>query len=1404
MSEKFPYNLEKAQEEAAKVQAKVESGEVKDYAMAEKLAEKEAVMEWLESLPLYWFSETSIEKKVRKMKEEGLLSEEDLHKFLKDDIASKRTGNHLKPIEYRKILDSFFSVPEEFLYSTEVQEMIKGRILEEIEKTKKFPDHLFSYTEEIVKILEHLPLSEKNCVDLWLDAIDVLSEHLRRGLDYYRSDTNFERSLKLKELLKIPEDNMRVAAEKAIRHGKTSSRGMLRLQEKFSVPMETLNVIAKDKVIAYLKAHNFWSAWDVLRDIPLSSEILRSSEVQNVAKEIFIDINRKCKPFFSSFHSGDLTFNQVKNVASLLSKENFVSPEIQQSIENKLLKILSYNPQYKEYIKEEISVGLKYSTVFPLQQERITRAAEQALIFHLSEGNWEAVREIEDKFSLSTKTINIPKQILSKILIGYLSNNNYDSALGFQKRFLIPENFISPEIQSAAKGVFVHLLSKGWTDKALEIKENFLPDLDTAEFVKSQYTSYLNDGKWDLVIKLKSHFPECEPMYQEFLAGQRGLAENIDLPFSERQKAFDILAGLAENGETSISKEFSEIISARTKQEEAPDSKWGLDPLQEEAFYTLMRLDNAESNSVLFDMVFDENINSTIKYAVLKKLLRDDSNFLNSQLKENLHGWLYSTSPKQADWRDLQFVEEIQKIPSKELRDKSLTSLSAFGEIDLVTFPLYKTWSEKYSNIPQNVYLQISNLEWACDSAGLMDKFQKLFTSIRKEGSKKDNLLYGITNVLETDHQVLRLLGEKLEGIDFGSKEDADSLSELLRRIVFLNRIENIKNYQHNDDQYDDYDRYEDYEEQPQEKSLPPEIVGIFSKETKSLGGLVALVKEVATQKFQEVLPNKNITAEKIEVIEKEWGDLEPVFTYLGRYPGLKEYVAEIVANIDTTDGWKSWRYDMKNKGVKAQIGHMSEEQRVVWENDYFSEMGDIMIAESSSDKPLQIQNILRDAVLTHKHIFNPEQGQNKNEYIQKAVEGVYSKVNESPDKKDAIVGEAVTGLSAEAKSVDAIVDFNNLPRIRQCMESIVPEKAEIEINKKVKDAVDFLSPYLSKELGEILSVNYEKIGDKKKINSEELITPEIRAELNKEIKEIEENYNKALESDVWEKLGLDKNNLKNLGQFYQKRQELKAAIDLLRLNNLSNKLIATNKIVEKEGKKGGETITSVVDNLKKFFKDSPLLLDLKNVEFALKEKIDFGEKRRLAMILSDNPQMLWQAGKYPTGNGSCQHYAEGSHANRLMGYVGDANCKVSYLIDLNKLPADIKKELDEKGFEEIKNKIPTKDLLSASLARSMVKMVKDRDNKPVVLIEPTYTVVYKGDVSMDKYYNVFIDLMLADPMKAKIARGGGSDEVIKGRSRSPEGQYEDLDLNNVKFVHRSSKPTKGEMEVMERIRSSR
>ena len=165
---------------------------------------------------------------------------------------------------------------------------------------------------------------------------------------------------------------------------------------------------------------------------------------------------------------------------------------------------------------------------------------------------------------------------------------------------------------------------------------------------------------------------------------QKKLANSHDVSFAQRQKSFDALAGLAENGEESVINEFSEIIKNRSKQKDVPESKWGLDPVQESAFYTLIRLDNPESNDALFGLLDSGNVNTTVKYAILKKLSSEKRGFLNEDNRAILKNWLYSRPVKELDWQDLRFIKAIlNNIPSNELREKSQQYIGySFGKMN--------------------------------------------------------------------------------------------------------------------------------------------------------------------------------------------------------------------------------------------------------------------------------------------------------------------------------------------------------------------------------------------------------------------------------------------------------------------------------------------------------------------------------------------------------------------------------------------------------------------------------------------------------------------------------------------------------------------------------------------------
>jgi len=114
------------------------------------------------------------------------------------------------------------------------------------------------------------------------------------------------------------------------------------------------------------------------------------------------------------------------------------------------------------------------------------------------------------------------------------------------------------------------------------------------------------------------------------------------------------------------------------------------------------------------------------------------------------------------------------------------------------------------------------------------------------------------------------------------------------------------------------------------------------------------------------------------------------------------------------------------------------------------------------------------------------------------------------------------------------------------------------------------------------------------------------------------------------------------------------------------------------------------------------------------------------------------------------------------------------YMFDVNNLPTEAKVAISEgQTLENVINNMKPKDVLSAVVARSIIKLGQ-HENNPTLFIEPIYTVMNKGDHIMDRTVIEFLSEFVAKPMGAKIAKSQGKDEVFIPASSNPEGQYED------------------------------
>jgi len=55
-------------------------------------------------------------------------------------------------------------------------------------------------------------------------------------------------------------------------------------------------------------------------------------------------------------------------------------------------------------------------------------------------------------------------------------------------------------------------------------------------------------------------------------------------------------------------------------------------------------------------------------------------------------------------------------------------------------------------------------------------------------------------------------------------------------------------------------------------------------------------------------------------------------------------------------------------------------------------------INESENTKPQEVRDILTEAVVNFKHIYNPDESKKGSEFVQNSVESVFKKIVESPE----------------------------------------------------------------------------------------------------------------------------------------------------------------------------------------------------------------------------------------------------------------------------------------------------------------------------------------------------------------------------------------------------------------------
>ncbi len=833
------------------------------------------------------------------------------------------------------------------------------------------------------------------------------------------------------------------------------------------------------------------------------------------------------------------------------------------------------------------------------------------------------------------------------------------------------------------------------------------------------------------------------------------------------KKTAEAFAELARNGDVNLGSELVDIIRKRStgKGVEEDRRRIGFTEDQEIALRALTQLDSSTSNEALLSLLFTRDLDPRVKRVIARNLTEAKKDFFPGKMK----GWMKDTLGQESrtvQWDDLKFYHASLRIPSADIRRKSRQQIDKTFELFESGVSISQNHQELCPSVPENVFMQLYG--FTRGNEALLNKFNNLYQNTRGS-AQQEALLFGIVNGLTVNRKIQDKVIGHLENIGFDSPNAAADMANMLKTVSFLDTVDRQLGRRKDSNTFE-----------------------VLNQTVETLGELNESLKAVVVEKIREVLPNDAIDAEKIQTLWEQWGSLEPIFVYAGkmassRYEGTLQLVADMVPFMDppTYDGWKQWRYNTDNRKVREQIGFLSPEQSEVWREDHFAELGDILIATSPTGRPNQVFRHLQVA-LSEKHIYNPDiDSSSKYRFIQERLGATYDLIAQRPDQKETAVEAEIQGLQKDITAIDSITRYGSVPRVQQAL-AMFAEGQTVQINKRTVDTIRFVAQFLTKEQNQVLQGAFDDAGKAgtTSVASNALFTPEIHQALEAKVKEIETAHTETITTDIFDRYGLDKTNTKNLGPYFQKRQELKALMDLYRISKLNTRLIATNRIEERTDKRG-ESLSTVIEGLRKYFKDSPTFLqDLENVNETITQREDMGANRRLAMIITDNPQVLFQVGKYPTGCGSCQNYEGSPNWNKaLAAYAADSHIKAMFLVDLNKLPGSVREDIEARGFDAVKDSIAAQDMLEASVARAMAKIVRTSQEDPALFIEPTYTQINKGDLSMNKYFDIFAELIVSEPMGIRLARGGGNEAVTVPASRNPSGQYEDCAAGNAGYA---------------------
>lgn len=808
---------------------------------------------------------------------------------------------------------------------------------------------------------------------------------------------------------------------------------------------------------------------------------------------------------------------------------------------------------------------------------------------------------------------------------------------------------------------------------------------------------------------------------------------------------------------------------------------------QSEANKTLMAGKMSEAITNLY------NNPDSFKDPVFKDILKFYSEFIKTDLKisdyldEDIVARirLYTGLPsKFISGLNLNFnqrlLEAVSKIPSSLLLEKSIkifvNSLPTVdretGEIkdpnDLYLLEnIENTYNNYGKNIPLNIFSQIYLT--SSGNTELISKYNEIYS--QKIGKQiSDNISYLIISSSEINNPTIKeILNSNITKLDF---KDKDKVSEELKTLRLLLVIDSLG------------DLSED------ESKIFTENFSEFTSDYNDK------CKTYILENLNKIFPN--IPQEVMLNVLEFYPDIEPFLTYT---KGLKanvekgahgseilDYLDEIIKNLGPgdTQKWKQWRYDKQNPAVAKQLQGLTDPEIESWKQDriinldtYYAEIGlyDSFIKES------------KDEIIKFlSQIVDSSENLKTNPYINSLLKQIltFERNNYNQDSFNELINKILDSINDVVKNTRIIQGYQNVEKIGTYLNSLVSNKENLALTANELERIEkFFDKILTKDDIEEIRNNFEleKQNSTRKnssgitvTNLDKILSTSLQSKISKYLSLAENKFNQARATIEGLGISTDTQNIRSLGK------DLDFVIDLCNLLTINTDEIRSQRFKRDNSSKDLSTTISNVANYYKTDSSGDLKLALND----LLSRADVGPSNtEVAVIITDNPYLLLNVGKYPLGNGSCQNYENPSLNKTLLGYVGDAGTKAIFVIQVNKLSEDLQQKIKEGGIESLINTPYETEILPAIIGRSVLKLGTavelDEDNNnqefPGLYIEPTYTLVNKSNRSLNPIIYDAVISGYAKDMGLGVYTGVGSTTIKMNKSRNPEGQYEDGSL---------------------------